>query len=229
MRRTLKRVAAVVAVAISAVTAPMTPASADTGDTLTGGCGYTGAGGDLVAPDKNQGVIYDVSLSREGNGTPSFATVECWIQVNGVKQIQTDLFVSSTGVQVGQRLIVSFDNFVGDSISLCTKVTFAASDGTPGSTNCEPLIEIQAPSQPILDLLNALQTQYVDPIICAFLYSLAPLNVANVLIIDSGGNVYVSRPGGGYFWAYDCPPYGDAPGHPLTSSAVTILTGVPPL
>jgi hypothetical protein len=227
MGTTLKRIAGVLAVAIAGAVVPFAPASADPGDTLKGGCGYQGAGGSLITPGTNQGVIYDLSVSQEGNGGPSFATVECWINVNGIKQNSTDLTASGTGVQAGQR-VASFNAFDTDAVALCTKVTFALGDGTPGWTDCPALTEFQIPPQAIIDLLTSVQFEFVNPIVCPVLASLAPLNVANVLLVQPGGDVYLSRPlGGGYYWVYDCPPYGDGTGGTVTSSSLTGFSGGP--
>jgi len=122
----------------------------------------------------NQGVIYDASVSREASGGPSFATVECWIDVNGVKQDSTDLIVSGTGTQQGARDVM-FTAGDTDAVSLCTKVTFDPNDGStwvgPDGTNpdCAGPASIQIPPQIVFDTINTLCFTIFSPTICELL------------------------------------------------------------
>jgi hypothetical protein len=117
---------------------PLTSATADQGDTLKGGCGFdTTQLSHNATNGQNEGLIYAVALSQEASGTPSSATVSCWILVNGVEQPGYRLLETGTGLIAGEQQI-SFSAVDGDTITECQEVTFAdgstwvAADGNVG-------------------------------------------------------------------------------------------------
>lgn len=157
----------VIAVTVMALTGSVTVAYADQGDTLKGGCGFatdqdgtvdTGMNG-AATSGQNQGVIYDLSVSQEALGTPSDATVACWIDVNGVPQNGTRIDAAGNGVQADSAQI-SFAATDTDIVSLCQQVTFddgsewVGPDGT--DPDCPAVTTIQIPPQVVVDTLNAL-------------------------------------------------------------------------
>jgi hypothetical protein len=219
--KTAKKLAlGVLAATVMSFVTPLTPASADQGDTLKGGCGFDTNQNALLTGGSNQGKIYVRAVSQEASGAPSGARVECWIDVDGVEQVGTHLTVHSakvsgidTGVVVGQQDI-SFESVTGDTIVECQRVTFddgstwTAKDGNVG-TDCPPGIELT--DQPpidlfnvVLDLLNGVLRQF-DPPICGVLRELAG-NYGPV-VIDGSGDTWVNDPLGLIGKVYDCPPY----------------------
>jgi hypothetical protein len=201
------------ATAMSLVT-PLASASADQGDTLKGGCGFDTNQHAVITNGQNQGKIYVLAASQEASGTPSTATVSCWIDVNGVAQAGTTLTVTANGVIAGQADI-TFASVTGDTITECQQVTFAdgstwtAKDGNVG-VDCPAATEIT--TQPVVDVLNAVFDALngvligLDPTICGVLQKLAG-NYAGVLVIDPTGDVTVNDPLGLVGKVYDCPPY----------------------
>jgi hypothetical protein len=133
-----KKLLIAAAAAATALVASGTAANADPGDQLIGGCGLTAAASDGA----NSGAIYNVSVSLEGTATngPSFATVACWIDINGTEVHGTHLNTGGFGVQAGE-LGISYQVNPGDTVALCQQVTFldgstwTASDGNVG-TDC---------------------------------------------------------------------------------------------
>jgi hypothetical protein len=194
------------AATVMAMVTPLTSASADQGDTFTRGCGFD-TSSNAATNGQDQGKIYVLGLSQEASGTPSTATVDCWIDVNGVEQAGTRLSVTGTGLVAGQQDI-QFASVTGDTVTECQQVTFAdgstwtAKDGNVG-VDCPAAIEIT--DQPVIDLLNSILIQ-LDPVICSVLQKLAG-NYAGVLVIDPTGDVTVNDPLGLIGKVYDCPPY----------------------
>jgi hypothetical protein len=126
--------------------APIAPAGADQGDTLRGSCGFDTNEQATVTSGQNRGVIYVAAVSQEAAGTPSTATVTCWVDVNGVEQPGTRLSSTANGVIAGSTEI-SFSSVVSDTVVECQQVVFAdgstwtAQDGNVG-VDCPPASSI---------------------------------------------------------------------------------------
>jgi len=145
--------------AVTTLVAPATVAHADQGDTLKGGCSFDTDQQATVTNGQNQGIIDDLSVSQEASGGPSGATVQCWIDVNGVQAPGTRITASGNGVQSNLAQI-SFTAVDGDTISLCQQVTF--DDGSswvgPNGTNpdCPAATTLIFPPPVLTDSLNTL-------------------------------------------------------------------------
>jgi len=143
----------VVAAAVISVVSVMSPASADPGDTLNGGCGWTPLAD--VDPTVTQGqtvvAIYESSTSQEASGGPSTATVYCWIEINGVELPSGSLTATGNGAQSGQTE-TSYSASSTDVVLLCQRVSFddnstwTAPDGNVG-TDC--IASSRAPVPPL--------------------------------------------------------------------------------
>jgi len=198
---------------------PVTSAHADPGDTLSGGCGmYSEGGGGFNAAQ--QGLIYVSSASREASGTPSGATVSCWIDVNGVPYAGTTITASGNGEQSGAAQI-NYRASDTDSVTLCEQVTFfdgsfwVGRDGT--NPDCRAVNAVEFPPQVVADTVNTvvaevgiLQQTVIDPILCPILVTLANATGGGVLgvHIHPDGDVWLPQAlGGGESQFYDCPPY----------------------
>ena len=122
MRTTRKVALGALAIAAVALVAPTTPASADTGDRLTGGCFADTNVNPTQANGRHNGVIVVASVSQEASGAPSGATVQCWVEVFGVEAPGTRVIASGFGVQANSAP-VSFVAREG-SYTVCQEVTF---------------------------------------------------------------------------------------------------------
>jgi hypothetical protein len=203
--KTAKRTAwGALALTVTALAVPTSSANADPGDTLKGGCGFDTNQNAILTRGANQGVIYVTALSQEASGTPSTATVTCWIDVNGVEQPGTRLSSTGNGVIAGLAEI-SFSSVTGDNITECQRVTFddgstwTAKDGNVGVDCPEPG-----------DLINTV-TELPDFAVCPFLIATATVTgggVLGVLWFGPDGDIYIADPTGiVYAEIYDCPPY----------------------
>jgi hypothetical protein len=207
------------AATVMAMVTPMTAASADQGDTLKGGCSFDTNRQATATNGQNQGVIADLSVSQEASGGPSGATVECWINVNGVAAPGTDIVASGNGVQANSAQI-SYSAGDTDAVALCQKVTF--DDGSswvgPDGTNpdCPAATSTQIPPQVVIDTLNSvLDTVFttvngvlalvdLNPVLCPVLASVGPQNIGGVVIIDANGSLTIQDPVGLIIVTNDC-------------------------
>jgi hypothetical protein len=210
------------AIAAIATVATGPAATAASGDAINGGCFFNTVGGASVDgnnvgdPNQQNGVIGDVSVTQDGSGAPTGATVSCQIQVNGVAAPGTTFSYSGFGAQAGADP-VSYTAPLGDAVILCQRVVYA--DGTDtgwdclGVDHCFVVGGCFPPAvQTLLDLVNGIVdnafTSVIDPTVC-------PVLVANAgaygpVTIASDGDVYVFDPEGlGLSPIYDCPPYGN--------------------
>jgi len=208
-----------VAAAVMVLGLPMTSASADAGDAITGGCSFNTDSNQTVTQGQNEGVIDATAFMQTSAKTPDAgASVHCKIQVNGVDApgTQIDVAANAAGIVQGQAQI-SFDDQDGTLPSaLCEKDDWG--DGDTSGWVCQGSIEIQIPPQEVIDLLDSIFTTLeqfeidnVDPLVCPVLVQLGQLTgggVPGVLEIHADGDVYVADPLGlglNPFW--DCPPY----------------------
>jgi hypothetical protein len=212
-----------IAAVVTAVIAPMTSANADPGDTLRGGCGfYTDNAGPLTS-GTNEGVIYDLSVSQEASGGPSAATVQCWIDVNGVEQPGTRISATGTAVQATQAQI-SFTAVDGDQVNECMQVTFAdgsrwvGADGT--NPDCPAATSVTVPPTVVGDLVDTITFPLI-PIVCPIFVTLHQVignGVPGVLTIGADGDISVADPlSGGLYPVIDCPPYAFPPPDPIAT------------
>jgi hypothetical protein len=208
MKRTL------IVAAIFGASVVIGPASAHAAahDLFVGGCGST-AEPDPAGPDAGySGVMYDTSLTTDPAGLPTYGTVSCWVQVNGVEAPGTRSTYSGFGVQSGTHPL-TFSAGVGDVIEYCEAVVFA--DGTTGPEYpCgDPNLTVPPPT--VIALLEIVFSD-TDPVVCPKLASLA--GVYGPLTIEPDGDVYVNDPFGLIGWTYDCPSYGNFAGSPAEVS-----------
>jgi hypothetical protein len=150
-----------------------TAAHADGPDHVHGGCSYD----TVEKPTTNEydGVIRDRSITTDGTGAPTGATVTCWIDVNGVEAPDTRFSYTGFGVQAGANQI-SFTAGDTDWVTLCRAVTYA--DGSTEPTECAGPVVIQIPPECILGCdivgtLNRFIVYAVDPVVCPELVTLA--------------------------------------------------------
>jgi len=203
---------ALLAFGVTAVAAPAVPASAAFGsDSFTGGCFFDTDEQATATGGRNVGIIGDLSVTTDSNNAPTFATMSCWIEVNGVEAPGTRLSASGTGVQAGIATI-SFAAGDGDWIAECEQVVYA--DGTSdwgcpinhGEGQLPPQFVLDALGF-VLDTVTAAEIAYVDPAVCPVFVQLAGSYPAG-LVIAPDGDVYLPDPfalGINPFW--DCPPY----------------------
>lgn len=187
------------------------PAAAHAGgpDRIHGGCSYETV--KKPTTDEYDGVIRDRSITTDGDGAPTGATVTCWIDVNGVEAPDTRFSYTGSGVQAGANQI-SFTAGDTDWVTLCRAVTYA--DGSTEPTECAGPVVIQIPPEcivtcDIIGTLDRLIVYAVDPAVCPALLRLAGSYPGGVTIAPDG-DVYVPDPlilfDGP---VYDCPPYGN--------------------
>ena len=132
--------------------------------------------------------------------------VDCWLQVNGVKDPSSHLDVDGTGMAADAWLVAE-PGGSGDVLEVCTEVV----QPSPGHTECvapdrttPPVVdEIIDVLNEIMDLLNDAPGlgSLVDSLSCDVLRALSP-GVPGVIDIDPTGDTYVA---GEFVW--DCPPY----------------------
>jgi len=203
-----------VAAAVMVLGLPMTSASADAGDAITGGCSFNTDSNQTVTQGQNEGVIDATAFMQTSAKTPDAgAAVHCKIQVNGVDApgTQIDVAANAAGIVQGQAQI-SFDDQDGTLPSgLCEKDDWG--DGDTTGWVCRPSIVIQIPPQEVIDLLDTLFIGTIDPLVCPVLVQLGQATgggVPGVLEIRADGDVYVADPLGlGINPVDDCPPYGN--------------------
>lgn len=196
---------ALVAVAALGAIAGFAPAaSAAPGDTISGGCDY----GPLIYTGGSsaplESVLYDESTTQNAGGAPISATVHCWIDVNGSHQTDSDLYAGGFGAQEGNEpYTVRATPY--DVVDVCEEVRFGL-DTYWTQVGCHSVTTLQAPPQQVIDLINSLldtvnnlPTQVIDPILCPILASLA--GTYGPITIDPTGDVYFGK------LIYDCPPY----------------------
>ncbi|MDQ1698676.1 MAG: hypothetical protein QOG34_539 [Frankiaceae bacterium] len=242
MRKTIRKAASVaIATALLTLAAPLTSANADYGDTIKGGCGFAALNNStLTGGANNTGVIYDVSVSQEQNGLPSGATVQCWIEVNGVYQLGTDIFASGNPIQDNAQQIM-FNAYPGDSVALCQSVSFwdpstwTAPDGNVG-IDCQPATSIGFPPQALIDAVNTvldLADKTLAPTLCPLfmeLYQITGGGVLGVIHVQPDGDLYLAKPlGVDYYQIYDCAPFGNGSGTGLPVDQSTIYEKLPPI
>jgi hypothetical protein len=192
---------------------------AATPDTIKGGCFFntvqvTTAGGYV-------GYIGDVSVTRDGSGLPTGATVSCWLAVNGVEAPGTRHTYGdmSSPVQAGIDL-TSYTISPYDDVAECEYVVYA--DNTTSSTDCPPIDTIEIPPQKVRDLLVAIERiaqgaicadgpADVCAIVCPQLQTLAG-DYGPLTITPDGDVVLVDQYYIGYNPIFDCPPYGPTGG-----------------
>ena len=218
MKTAKKAALGALAATVMAMVTPMTSASADPGDTLKGGCGFDTNQQETVTNGQNQGVIYVAAFSQEASGTPSTATVACWIDVNGVEQPGTRITKTDNGV-IADSAQITFSSVDGDQINECQQVTFAdgstwtAADGNVG-VDCPAADEFEVPPPVFFDVLNTvidavngvLAQVDLNPVLCPLLQAIGPQNIGGVIIIEADGSLTITDPLGLIIVTNDCTP-----------------------
>ena len=188
-----KLLLAALAVGSMALGAPAAQAS----HTYEGGCGFdsvTDPSGQVAQPDVFTGVMYAAVVATNPPGAD--VHVRCEIRVNNL--VKDSFEASGPGVAVGadEAQFLATD---ADVVTMCDVVTI----GGHTSTVCGQADRFQIPPQEVIDLIDMLFIDIIDPAICPVLAGLAP-GVPGVVDINTQGDVFVL--GDGFF---DCPPYGD--------------------
>ena len=202
-----------VAAAVMVLGLPMTSASADAGDAITGGCSFNTDSNQTVTQGQNEGVIDATAFMQTSAKTPDAgAAVHCKIQVNGVDApgTQIDVAANAAGIVQGQAQI-SFDDQDGTLPSgLCEKDDWG--DGDTTGWVCQPSIEIQIPPQEVIDLLNSvidtvngvLALVDLNPVLCPLLQAVGPQDIAGVITIAADGSLTIADPLGVIIVTNDC-------------------------
>ncbi len=187
----------------------LAPAAHAAADTIDGGCFILAVDLDSVTNFVTSGFLGDVSVTRDGAGLPTGATVTCWIEINGIESSGTRFAATGPGVQAG-LIQVGFVRGDTDSIAVCERVAYA--DGTASATCAPPPDEQGVPPQLLFDAAHGAFESVVDPVLCPVLASQAG-EYPGGLAISSTGDVSVTDPldVAGTVVAHDCPPYGPQP------------------
>jgi hypothetical protein len=211
------------AAALSLLVATAPVARADHGQ-YVGGCSFlalndTTPDGSLGGQNQWTGEIDTVVVATDWNGIPMLASVdvECELLVNGVSQ---GVVLSASGTTVAASAgPFSYTAQEGDVVTLCDHVrvdwhtTTQCHDAVNTPLIPQPVVDVLDllldTTGQVVDLVNEISIQAIDPILCPVLAALAP-GVPGIVDIDGDdGDVYVL---GAIFW--DCPPYGDGGGEP---------------
>jgi hypothetical protein len=110
------------------------PAAHASGDTITGGCYDHTVIDPILTNGLHEGVMGDSSVTQDSSG-PVFATVTCYIQVNGVIHPGAYATYTGTGSQSGSMQI-AYAAGPSDVAELCQDVLFA--DGFDTGVTCKP-------------------------------------------------------------------------------------------
>lgn len=182
-------IAGAVTATLVALAAPFSVAHADPGDTLRGGCSLDTEPDTVLTVDgRVNGVISDLSLSQEASGGPSGATVECWVQVDGVEAPGTRVVAAGDGVQANAASI-TFDPGQYDDATLCQQVTF--DDGStwadPNGENpvCFGSAGPQFPPQVVFDTVD-LALRAVNGAVGTAEQTIAPVIQALIDVLQGG-------------------------------------------
>jgi hypothetical protein len=221
VRGTKKALLGSVAAAVLVMGLPMTSASADAGDAISGGCSFNTDANQTATQGQNNGAIEVTAFMQTSAKTPDAgASVDCKIQVNGVDAPGTEIDVAANAVGLVQgQAQISFDDQGGTLPSaLCEKDNWG--DGDTSGWVCQGSTEIQIPPQQVIDALDGLfatldqlEIDNVDPVVCPVLKTIGAAiggGVPGVLEIRADGDVYVADPLAlGLNPVWDCPPYGN--------------------
>ena len=192
MRRIL--VAGLVASAL-ALGAPGAHAGSDS--RFEGGCSFTSVADPGLRPQQVGEIdIATLVYSPTPGSNPVWATVTCYIAVNGVPQEGT-LVAGSGAVVVTGGGVVRYDAAANDVVTLCTEIDFTGpGDTTPTVTGCPIFHDPDWPPPFFWDTLWGIVDPVVCPVIAAAQGTYGPVD------IDEQGDIYIV---GELF--YNCPPY----------------------
>jgi hypothetical protein len=121
-------------------------------------------------------------------------TIKCQITVNGSVVFETETGSGTGAATVSAR--ITFAASDTDSVNLVAVATTEHGE----HTKTHETTLTQVPPQAVIDLLDMIVIDYVDPALCEVLKSLAP--GVGPVVINAQGDVYVN---GEPQW--DCPPY----------------------
>lgn len=156
-----------------------------------------------TAPRNLVGVIYGHSATLDATGSPTFATLSCQVEVNGVPVAGTTGSYSGFAAQAGVTPI-AFTAGMWDFIDICDRVQYA--DGYDTGWDCEYPIPLTEGG--LSNLLDYTYANDVEPLLCPTLA--AHPGDYGPITIGPDGDPYVPDPLGlGLDPVYDCPPYGN--------------------
>jgi len=233
MRTSTRRIIrAVVAATAMALVMPTTAASADPGDSIHGGCAFITARNATLTAGQNNGVLAVAAEMLKSNGLPDAgAVVHCKIQVAGTDVSAGGWAVPANpaGLVQGETQI-SFDDQDGTSpTSLCEDDVWG--DGDTSGWYCWSATDIQAPPPGIMDVLDSIEFNLLDPLVCPIFSQLGESTgggVLGVIRIDPDGDLYLAKVlGVGYDLIYDCPPYGPGTGISVSIDPAAIKFALP--
>jgi len=184
--------------------APAAFATSPLGDNIKGGCFFNTDENALATNGQNQGTIGDASVTTDGSGAPTGATVECYIKVDNNKQGQTDNFYTGVGAQGGQNNIV-FTADATSTVELCENVTYA--DGSKEAENCQVATSQNFPPDAVVSLIDTVIGTAFDTInlvlskvdtsaLCIITKALGPQDVGGLglITIDANGSLTITDP-----------------------------------
>jgi hypothetical protein len=119
---------------VTALSLAAAPAAQAAGETVTGGCYDKTFIDPILTNGYYEGVLGDSSATQDSTG-PVYATVTCYIQVNGVRNPSADGTYSGNGAQSGSKQI-AYVAAPGDVAELCQRVQFAS--GFDTGVTCKP-------------------------------------------------------------------------------------------
>ena len=189
------RAAVLAAAALAACLAPGAHAASDS--TYAGECSFAAATDNVSGQGRMAGEI-DVEMvvySPTPEANPVWATVTCYIKVNGVAQPGAVITASGAVAVVGAGAITYVSENAYDVVELCTRVDYTGpGDATPTSDVCEASFTIELPpphGDPFL---------WIDYVLCEELTKIP--GAYGPVVIDEEGDISIA---GEPFW--NCPPY----------------------
>ena len=184
------------ALALGALGAPGAHAGSDS--RFEGGCSFVSMSTEAVVPGQHVGEIDIETLvySPTPEANPVWATVTCYIAVNGVPQPGT-LVAGSGAVVVTGGGVVRYDAADDDFVTICTQIDFTGpGDTTATVTGCP--INGGDPGWPPPFFWDALWG-IVDPVVCPVIA--AAQGTYGPVDVDEQGDIFVNGE-----LLYDCPP-----------------------
>lgn len=220
----MKRIALTAVAAVVAMSVPSAAHAA--GDSLDGGCFLAATELGSLTSNAATGVLGDLSVTRDGTGVATDATVACWIDVNGGEVTGTRFGYSGFGAQAGVDR-VAFTAAPTDVVSVCEQVGY----GDGGTTSrCDVVTDAPVPPAVVGNILediwNVTDVWSIDPTICPVLQQLH--GDYGPVTIGPDGDVYVPDPIGlGIAQLQDCPPYEPPPSDPPVPPQLFLLAPSP--
>ena len=188
------RLLAAMTAAVLGLHAPGAHAASDS--TIVGGCSFASLSDPVVGPGQQTGEIdvEAVVYSPTAASNPVWATITCYIKVNGVPQPGAVITASGVVAVVGGGLI-TYPSTESDFVQLCQRVDYTGpGDATPTSDVCFDQVVIILP--PVVCEADC----GLGTLICTA--TAAAPDVPGIVDTNEQGDVYLA---GEPFWG--CPPY----------------------